>query len=196
MIQFAFSSTDVEQALLFRAQQDIQATGRFDFMSIGDTPFAMREWSRFLIMSGLKLEITPTSKTFLDDKAGAWWTAIGDQQMVALRKNIYGAPKVYGEHHLKINGQSVKANGKIHHKILATPNFAIMGTSFNFSQGAESNNEQLLIFKDKKMSKIVDGMLKHLVQGSRGTVASEALRRNSMKVKETEASSVEDKAAQ
>nr|MBA2404665.1 hypothetical protein [Bdellovibrionales bacterium] len=44
MIQFAFSSTDVEQTLLFRAQQDIQETGRFDFMSVGDTPFAMREW--------------------------------------------------------------------------------------------------------------------------------------------------------
>lgn len=196
MIQFAFSSTDVEETLLFRAQQDIQATGKFDFMSVGDTPFAMREWSRFLIMSGLKLEITPTSKTYLDDREGKWWKALGDEQMVALRKNIYGAPKVYGEHHLRIEGKAAKANGKIHHKILATPNFAIMGTSFNFSQGAESNNEQLLIFKDKKMSKIVDGMLKHLVKASRGTVASEALRRNSMKVKEADEASVEDKAAQ
>lgn len=195
MIQFAFSSTDVEQALLFRAQQDIQATGRFDFMSVGDTPFAMREWSRFLIMSGFKLKIEPLKKTFLDDKDGAWWKGLGEQQINALRKNIYAAPAVYGEHHLKIDGKSVKANGKIHHKILATPNFAILGTSFNFSLGAESNNEQLLIFKDKNMSKIVDGMIKHLVKGSRGTVASEAVRRNSLKVPEDEGSSEEDKAA-
>lgn len=187
MIQFAFSSIDVEDALLFRAQQDIQETGRFDFKSVGDTPFAMREWSRFLLMSGYRLDIKPDKKkTYLDDPQGKWWKGIGEKQVKLLRKNVYAAPKVYGEHHLKINGKSVKANGKIHHKILATPNFAIMGTSFNFSQGAESNNEQLLIFKDRNMSKIVDGMLKHLVAGSRGTVESEANRRNSLKVAEEE----------
>ena len=195
MIQFAFSSTDVEEALLFRAQQDIQATGKFDFMSLGDTPFAMREWSRFLIMSGLKLDIKPNKKkTFLDDPEGAWWKGIGENQVKLLRKKIYTAPPVYGEHHLRIAGKAVKANGKIHHKILATPNFAIVGTSFNFSQGAESNNEQLLIFKDRKMSKIVDGMLKHLINGSKGSVETEALRRNARGVVEEEGD-LEDQAA-
>jgi hypothetical protein len=93
---------------------------------------------------------------------------------------------VYGEHHLRIDGKAFKANGKIHHKIL--------GTSFSFSQGAESNNEQLLIIKDKKMSKIVDGMIKHLVKGSRGSVAAEALRRNALKIPEKEdVSAIEDK---
>lgn len=187
MIQFAFSSEDVEDALLFRAQQDIQATGKFDFMSVGDTPFAMREWSRFLLMSGYRLDIKPDkTKKYLDDPQGKWWKGIGEDQVKKLRRTIYAAPKVYGEHHLRIDGKAVKANGKIHHKILSTPNFAIMGTSFNFSQGAESNNEQLLIFKDRSMSKIVDGMLKHLVAGSRGTVESEANRRNSLKVAEEE----------
>ena len=195
MIQFAFSSEDVEQALLFRAQQDIQQTGKFDFISVGDTPFNMREWSRFLIMSGLKLDITPTSKTYSDDVNGAWWKGIGADQIQILRKKIYNAPPVYGEHHLKIGGQAMKANGKIHHKILATPNFAIMGTSFNFSKGAESNNEQLLIFRDRKMSKIVEGMLKHLVNGSKGTVSSEALRRNTMRNFKENSDAVEDKAA-
>ena len=195
MIQFAFSSTDVEDTLLFRAQQDIQATGKFDFMSVGDTPFAMREWSRFLTMSGYKLEITPQKKTYLDDREGKWWKGIGEQQVKLLRKKIYAAPKLYGEHHLRIEGKAAKANGKIHHKILATPNFAIMGTSFNFSQGAESNNEQLLIFKDRNMSKIVDGMLKHLVAGSRGTVESETIRRNAMRVAEEEADDREAAAA-
>lgn len=196
MIQFAFSSIDVEDALLFRAQQDIQQTGKFDFMSLGDTPFAMREWSRFLLMSGMRLDIKPNKqKTYLDDPAGKWWKGIGEKQVKLLRKNIYTANPIYGEHHLRIDGKAVKANGKIHHKILATPNYAIVGTSFNFSQGAESNNEQLLIFKDKKMSKIVDGMLKHLMVGSRGSVEKEALRRNAARESFVEEGDLEDQAA-
>jgi phosphatidylserine/phosphatidylglycerophosphate/cardiolipin synthase-like enzyme len=197
MIQFAFSSTDVEETLLFRAQQDIQATGKFDFMSVGDTPFAMRDWSRFLIMSGMKLEITPMSKKYLDDKEGTWWTGIGEEQINNLRKNIYAAPKVYADNYVLVDKAKLKANAKIHHKILATPNFAIVGTSFNFSQGAESNNEQMLIFKDKSMSKLVDGMLKYLVKNSRGTVYSEAQRRNLLKVSiDEESDGVEDQAGQ
>lgn len=196
MLQFAFSSIDVEDALLFRAQQDIQATGKFDFVSLGDTPFAMREWSRFLLMSGMKLDIKPNKqKTYLDDPDGKWWKGIGEKQVKILRKSIYTANPIYGEHHLRIGGKAFKANGKIHHKILATPNFAIVGTSFNFSQGAESNNEQLLIFKDKKMSKIVDGMLKHLMIGSRGSVEKEALRRNASREAFAEEGDLEDQAA-
>jgi phosphatidylserine/phosphatidylglycerophosphate/cardiolipin synthase-like enzyme len=195
MIQFAFSSLDVEEALLWRAQQDTQETGNFDFKSVGDTPFAMREWSRFLIMSGLKMDITPTSKTYSDDKDGKWWKTLGETQIQKIRKGIYVAPKIYGDHHLKINNKSLKSTGKIHHKILATPNFAIVGTSFNFSQGAESNNEQLLIFRDKKMSKLVDGMLKYLIDHSPGTVHKEALRRNVIRGKVLESESVEDRAA-
>ncbi len=83
-----------------------------------------------------------------------------------------------------------------HHKILATANFAIVGTSFNFSQGAESNNEQLLVFRDKKMSQLVDGMLKYLFENSPGTVHKEALRRNVIRGKVEESESVEDRAAQ
>ncbi len=195
MIQFAFSSLDVEQTLLWRAQQDTQETGNFDFKSVGDTPFAMREWSRFLIMSGLKMDITPTSKTYSDDKNGTWWRTLGEKQVTKIRKGIYVAPKVYGDHHLKIGAKSYKATGKIHHKILATPNFAIVGTSFNFSQGAESNNEQLLVFRDQKMSKLVDGMLKYLIENSPGTVHKEAIRRNIIRGKIDETESVEDRAS-
>lgn len=194
MIQFAFSSKDVEEALLFRAEQDIQTTKKFDFMSIGDTPFAMRNWSRFLVMSGLKLNLTP-KKHYVDDLEGTWFKKLGPKQMKELRKNIYVAPKIYGEHHLRIDGKAAKANGKIHHKILATPNFAIMGTSFNFSEGAESNNEQLLIFRDKKMSKIVNGMLKYLVSGSPGHVKAEADRRNQVGVTAEEEGAIDEREA-
>ena len=43
------------------------------------------------------------------------------------------------------------------------------------------------------MSQLVDGMLKHLVKNSKGTVEAEALRRNKAKYKDTESSAVEDK---
>ena len=46
------------------------------------------------------------------------------------------------------------------------------------------------------MSKIVDGLTKYLVSGSRDSVASEALRRIAKTVQEKEEASVEDKAAQ
>lgn len=189
MLQFAFSSPDVEQALLYRAQQD---RGNFDFKSVGDTPFAMRDWSRFLIMSGMKLNVVNGKKNYVDDPQGAWWQALGEANIKKLRQGIYCAPKVYGDNHLKIGGQSYKASAKIHHKILATPNFAIVGTSFNFSKGAESNQEQLLVFRDKNLSRVVDGMVKFLAEGSKGTVNAEALRRNQF-AEADESDGVEDR---
>jgi hypothetical protein len=77
-----------------------------------------------------------------------------------------------------VNGKKTKVNAKIHHKIIATENFAIVGTSFNFSEGAESNNEQILVFRDRKLADAVDGMVKYMVENSPGTVVQEAERRN------------------
>ena len=74
----------------------------------------------------------------------------------------------------------MKVNAKIHHKILATPRFAILGTSFNFSEGAESNNEQILVFRDTQLASAVHGMVDYLSKDSPGSVHSEGLRRNSL----------------
>ncbi|MCB0420291.1 MAG: hypothetical protein KDD61_04810, partial [Bdellovibrionales bacterium] len=41
---------------------------------------------------------------------------------------------------------------KLHHKLIAIGEYITLGTSFNFSVGAASNNEQLMILKSKKYS--------------------------------------------
>ncbi len=193
MLQFAYSASAVDEALLFRAQQDNQATGKFDFMSIGDTPFAMREWSRFLIMSGMKrIENEDKTKTYLDDPENAWTKGLSQKQLFDLRKRVRIAPKVYGEHHVKVNGVNKKVNAKIHHKILATPRFSIMGTSFNFSEGAESNNEQILVIRDSQLSEAAYGMVEYLKRTSPGSVANEAARRNRFRVPEVQSADPED----
>ena len=181
MLQFAYSAVEVDEALLFRAQQDFQQTGKFDFQSVGDTPFAMREWSRFLIMSGLRREIDPTKQQgYFPDPANPWVQGLSARQLRSVQQKVFVAPKIYGNNHVNVPGQAtkVKVNAKIHHKILATPRFAIVGTSFNFSAGAESNNEQILVFRDDQMSQAVSGMVRYLVNESPGTVLKEANRRN------------------
>ena len=178
MLQFAYSSADVDDALRFRAQKDFQETGKFDFLSVGDTPFALREWSGFLKMSGYKLEINGASKKYSQDKQGPWMTALTNEQIKDVRSHVHVAPRIYGNNWAMVAGKKVKVNAKIHHKVLATPNFAILGTSFNFSAGAESNNEQILVLRDSGLSKIVDGMVRYMVENSPGTVEEEALKRN------------------
>lgn len=179
MLQFAYSSEEVDKALLFRAEQDYQDKGKFDFLSVGDTPFAMREWSRFLIMSGMKrIQDENKKKTYLEDPDNHWMQSLGPKLMKDVKRKIYVAPKIYGNNWARVGDKKVKVNAKIHHKILATENYAIMGTSFNFSEGAESNNEQILVFRDRNLSKIVDGMVRYLVKRSPGTVSQEAARRN------------------
>jgi hypothetical protein len=69
-------------------------------------------------------------------------------------------------------------NAKIHHKILSTGTFAIMGTSFNFSNGAQGNNEQIVVFKDKSIVETIEGMTRWLTERSPRSVSDEAVLRN------------------
>src|SRR5690606_6190960 len=94
-----------------------------------------------------------------------------------LRSHVYVAPSVYGMRNIKVSGKSYSVSAKIHHKIMSTGNFAVVGTSFNFSQGAESNNEQVLVFHDPELAERVDGMTRWLSQQSRRTVNDEVQRR-------------------
>lgn len=196
MLQFAYSSNEVDKALLFRAEQDYQVDNKFDFLSVGDTPFAMMEWSKFLEMSGIKRinegEGKTKKVTYSVDPENAWNLSLGEELMNDVRKKVYIAPKIYGNNSVKIEGKGTKVNAKIHHKILATENYAIVGTSFNFSEGAESNNEQILVFRDKKLADAVDGMVRYLVKDSPGTVSKEAERRNKFAPVEDEPTGPED----
>ncbi len=181
MVQFAFSAKDVAAALLERAQRDIQKTGKFDFQSVGDTAFAMQKWSQFLKMSGLKRTSKGRGKDkvvrFEGDTENPWVKSLTEDQLIALRKNIRVAPAVYGRANVRIGNNSYDLTSKIHHKIMSMGDFAIIGTSFNFSNSAETNNEQLLVFRDPKMAAIVQGITSELAGESPRSVYEEAERR-------------------
>ncbi len=191
LVQFAYSAQAVSDALLARAIRDYQATGKFDFLSVGDTPFAMQGWSQFLKMSGLKREnetlhlvgprggnIQRKISRFLEDSENPWKKQLTPTQLRRLRRQVRIAPKIYGNSVVSWKGKKYDVSAKIHHKLMSVGDFAVVGTSFNFSEGAETNNEQVLVFKDAKVAKIVDGIAQSLAKESGGSVYEEALRRN------------------
>lgn len=180
MVQFAYSAKDVSQALLERAERDLQASGKFDFLSVGDTPFAMQKWSQFLKMSGYTREGSVAKKNlkFSIDPENPWVKSLTADQLTALRKNIRVAPLAYGKTNVNLNGTNYEVTAKIHHKLMSMGDFAVIGTSFNFSESAEKNNEQFLAFHDPKLAAIVQGITAELAAQSPRSVAEEAERRN------------------
>lgn len=176
MIQFAFSSSEVTQALLDKANDQ---PNNFDFLSVGDTPFALQGWSQFLKMSGyVRFKNSRKQAEFVSVKDSSFEKALGDKKFKLFQDKIRVAPSVYSMSKVKIQGQTLDVNAKIHHKILSTGTFAIMGTSFNFSNGAQGNNEQIIVFKNKALVEAVEGMARWLSEKSPRSVSEEALLRN------------------
>lgn len=179
MIQFAFSSDETGNAILEKAQKDFRQ-GNFDFMAVGEAAFSMQSWSEFLIMSGLKVSKEGRVLTYEDDLTNPWFKALKPSELKTLRADIFVAPADYKNNSLKVNGVSRTYGAVIHHKVLSVGPYAVLGTSFNLSDSAETNHEQILIFKDPQMAEIVDGMTRFLAEKSR-TVYDDALRRNDLK---------------
>lgn len=178
-LHFAFSSKQIQDALQQRAAKDISEKGTFQFRSVGDTPFAMREWSVFLSLSGLKKDL-PTGK-YLVDADSSILKVVGPAAVSELQKNIRTAPAIYGERHLKLaDGSSLKTTSKIHHKVFIFPEnkTAILGTSFNPSENAETNNEQVVIVQDTGIVKQARRFFMYLFKNSAKSVNEEATRRN------------------
>jgi phosphatidylserine/phosphatidylglycerophosphate/cardiolipin synthase-like enzyme len=179
MVQFAFSSIPVAEALLYRANQDLQTEHRFDFAAVGDTPFAMQYWSQFLKISGLKrIENEKGQTRFVTDEDSLWVKDLSSNDLNILRENIHIAPKFYGLKKMKIGGTAYDVSAKIHHKLMSVGEYAVVGTSFNFSQGAENNNEQILVFHDPMMVKMVNGIARWLIEQSPRSVFEEGTERN------------------
>lgn len=182
MIQFAFSSDVVGDALLAKAHQSYLKKTEFDFLSVGDTPFAMQSWSQFLKLSGWKLLKTKGSKNkyYVEDDSSSWYKAFNAQQWSDLRSKVFIGPRAYRNHSIRLaDGSSHDVSAKIHHKILSIGEYAIVGTSFNFSKNAQGNNEQILIFREPDLARRVDGLTRWLASQSSRTVSQEVERRNS-----------------
>jgi phosphatidylserine/phosphatidylglycerophosphate/cardiolipin synthase-like enzyme len=181
LVQFAFAAGEVSEALLERAQRDLQTTGKFDFIGVGDTPFAMQKWSQFLKMSGMKRLNEKKGRKkitrFLEDESDPWSKSLTADQMTTLRSHIHIAPLAYGKSKVKIAGKEYDVSAKIHHKLLSMGDFAVVGSSFNFSKSAETNNEQILVFRDPKMAEVVRGIAAELAAQSPRSVFEETERR-------------------
>lgn len=178
-VHFAFSSKQIQNALIEKAARDMKEKGQFEFRSVGDTPFAMREWSAFLLLSGLKKDLD--SGKYLTDGEAPILQSLGAVGVTDLQDKIRTAPAVYGERHFRLeDGSSVKTTAKIHHKVFIFPedSLAILGTSFNPSENAESNNEQIVIVKDTTIVKQARGLFGYLYKESPRSVTQEANKRN------------------
>ncbi|OFZ18634.1 MAG: hypothetical protein A2X94_01720 [Bdellovibrionales bacterium GWB1_55_8] len=178
MAQFAFSSDSVQEALLERAARETAKAGRFEFKAVADTSFSVQPWSGFLKMSGLELQKEGDTKHYAELAESPWRKTLGEKQLDELRKNIRIAPPEYGTHHIKANGEALEATGKLHHKMLISGDAAIMGTSFNFSTGAETNQEQLVVFVDREMADDGRSIVESLAVKSERSVYEETVRRN------------------
>ncbi len=178
-VHFAFSSKAIQEALVKKAEEEAKTTGHFLFKSVGDTPFAMREWSVFLSLSGLKKDLT--SNKYFSDADALILKAVGDAGLQDLQQNIHVAPAIYGDRSVRLaDGTAAKVTSKIHHKVFIFPedSTAVLGTSFNPSENAESNNEQIIIVKDAAIVSQARGLFGYLYKNAAGTVVEEANKRN------------------
>lgn len=188
ILHFAFSNKPLTAALLVRAQREIARAGTFDFLLVGDTPSLMQKWSMPLLMSGYKR--LPKEKKGDDTEPGnfdfdfesPWVTSLGDKAMEQLRPKIRIAPPHYSTRHwmppgAKSANDEMTVNAKIHHKLLTSGEFAVVGSSFNFSERAEKNHEQILIFHDKKIVDEADRAVRGLAKESLRSVSEDVERR-------------------
>ncbi len=149
MAQFAFSSEPVEAALFERMKLEMRKNGKFDFKGVGENGFAQRDWSVFLSMSGYKMN-TDTGEYVLD-KDSKWIKGMPAGEFKKLQDAIKAAPSIYRDRKVKVGNDSVSLSSKLHHKVLLTGKWAIVGTSYNFSAGANHNQEQIFITNDPEI---------------------------------------------
>lgn len=178
MAQFAFSSQAILDAIFLRAQKELNNGRKFVFKSVGETPFALAKWSGFLKMSGLKSEKVNGKKRYMTYYPNRWKNILSADYKNFV-DSVRVAPKMYGMYYKDIRGKKLKLTSKLHHKIMITDqNSVIMGTSFNFSKGADRNNEQVLVIHDRRAVNYALTMIDYLYQSSGGTVYSRAMSRN------------------
>jgi phosphatidylserine/phosphatidylglycerophosphate/cardiolipin synthase-like enzyme len=183
-LQFAFSSKVVTDASALRIQREkIEAQKKGykytpDFGGVGDAVFAMREFSSLLTMSGMQKSLE--TNIYSEDLSSPFAKALSPAELQQTRSQMYAAPSIYSEHSVTVNGQSYALSAKIHHKVVFIPDWfiTVAGTSFNFSVNAESNNEQIAIFRNEKVMRIISGAYEWLKRNARGTVYDIAMKRN------------------
>ncbi len=186
MAQFAFSSVSAMEAILNCVKTRKEQGLPTKLIAVGDTPFAMQDWSMFLKMSGLDQKVDPATglKFYELDEASQFKELFeSEDDFQEFVKGMKIGPDVYSTSHVELGGRKYELVAKIHHKSVSTGNMAVIGTSFNFSEAAETNQEQFFVFVDKKLAAEYQGMVTYLHQQSKRSVWDEAFRRNDVRRK-------------
>jgi len=151
-LQFAFSSKEDGDAIYAAILADLNK-GIVPFRSVGDTPMAAREWSVFVDMLGIVKD--PKTGIYKPDPKNKW-NQLSEKVKEKLKAQIRAAPENYGTHQVMgPDGKMIEVTSKIHDKVIMDDEKGIFGTSFNFSDNAETNNEAIFLWKDKAI--VADG---------------------------------------
>jgi len=164
--QFTFASSALEKAILERAIKAKRQGKELKLLAVGDPSSATATWSSFLSMSGMIRD----DQLFKEDPTSPWPKALGEDDLADLRKRILVGPAVYGNSFFKWQGQSLPVSARIHHKVLSASPFAVLGTSFNFSANAETNQEQVLVFRDRELAEEARSIVEALAADSEKSV--------------------------
>jgi hypothetical protein len=182
-VQFAFSSKTVEEGLFEWFKTRHETNGSLPLYMVVDKPFGMQGWSIPLAVSGMALEIhDDKTKRYVDLPDSKWKTLLNPVEMKTLQSQIKIAPPEFQQGKVMVDGVERGYTVKIHHKLLIggpkNARIAIIG-SFNFSSGAEQNQEFIARFdSEPEVSEMVDGIADYLYSKSRVSIYDEAMRRN------------------
>jgi len=185
--QFVMSSDRLGAEMIERLQRDLKTAAKDERFRIiqefvkmtGDTSFAMREYSTFLQLSGLKRNLE-TGK-YESDPDSPLRQFLSASELKALQTQVRTAPLYYGRRTVKgPDGKDEELTAKIHHKLMLflKHHISVIGASFNATANAEKNNEQLPIVKSSKILEKAHQYVSWLFHQSQGSVAAEAQRRN------------------
>ncbi len=148
VMEFAYSAWSLFLATVRRAELEIAEKGDFDLRGLFDKPFALMFWSVPLAMAGYELKEDGDKREYVESKENLLKKALG-AAFEAVLKNIRIPHSHYRTHSYALpDGTTREVNAKLHHKVMISGDFAILGTSFNPSENANNNQEQLLLTND------------------------------------------------
>ena len=185
MMHFAFSSPQVMNAIKEKFTTSIKSEIPVDLRAVGDPPFAMREWSNLLELSALQRD--ETTKVYSDKKDSFWNNLVSPEELIKIQDKLRVNPKVFGEFHDKLSdGTDVETTVKLHHKVFIFPTeqLSVVGTSFNPSANAETNQEQLITIRDPEITKRISGAFLYLHTRSPYSMKEYAEIKNKFKVED------------
>ncbi len=166
MMIFAHSSEIISNEILEKIKLTI-ANGEEPILRfVGDPPFAKREWSQFLVMAGYKATVDPYTgiTVYQEDKKSRFLKELGKDYLEKMRKeSVFVGSSEYGNNWIELaSGEKIPLTSKIHSKIIRSGDATLVASSFNFSGGAESNNEQILATNNPQVVDEMSGATEYL----------------------------------